>query len=336
MFLTPAVAGERVFVGSCGGAFYAVNAHTGGVVWSHDTGLDGALGQFHGDALVTDDLVVVGSHSRRRGFLYAFDQTSGAVRWQIPFEGGVEGQVHRYGETALTVAASGEVVAVDLASGTLRWRLQLPKVERAGWDGDPVLVSGRLVVPWRSGPVDAVHAATGEHLWRYDSGSPLDTSAAQFEGEVLVGTRNGRLLRLHPETGKLRGDFDHGVPGGALYGDLLPAGSCLLALQAAAATEEWPTLAGPFSVACLRPASREVLWEHVSEAVISTERPLVRNGTVVVGSQGLLWALDLRDGGVLWQHPIAGTPRGLGASADTLYVGTREGKLLALAWPGPD
>jgi len=92
-------------------------------------------------------------------------------------------------------------------------------------------------------------------------------------------------------------------------------------------------MAAPFSLVCLHPASGEVRWERESAEELTTPRPLVWKRSVVVGREGRLLALDLRDGSRLWELPLGETPRGLGASAEALYVGTREGTLMALPWP---
>jgi hypothetical protein len=43
--------------------------------------------------------------------------------------------------------------------------------------------------------------------------------------------------------------------------------------------------------------------------------------------------LSLSDGDVVWAENVGGTIRGIGATADGLYVGTFEGEVHARAWP---
>lgn len=330
MFITPAVVGDRLLVGSCAGTFFGVDAATGAVGWRHETAEDGAVGQFHGDALLAGDLAVVGSHGRKTGFLYAFEPASGRLRWKLRASEGFIVRALGHEDTVLATTLPGEVVAVALDDGASRWRLGPPDGGRSYLGGDPALAEGRLYVPRESGWIDAVDVATGELIWRRRVDATWTTSVALFEEELVVGTSDGRLLRLAPESGELLGGFDAGAPGGYLLGRLVDAGRCLVALEAGSWREESPEAEGPFSVACLRPAAGEVLWRRASETVWTSLHPLVGDGEVVVGSAGLLRALDLTDGSLLWRRAIAGTPRGLGAGAGTLYVGTREGELLAL------
>ncbi|HUF79218.1 MAG TPA: PQQ-binding-like beta-propeller repeat protein, partial [Thermoanaerobaculia bacterium] len=218
MFITPAVAGERVLIGSCAGSFLAVDRASGEVAWSYDTSQDGPTAQFHGDALITDELVVVGSDAQPMGQLYAFDRATGDARWKIPFPGGVAAELHRHGDSVLAVAVAAEVWAVDLATGYPVWTFEEgPQEARRALSLDPALAGSRLFVPWRSGTVDALDAATGERLWRRDFESALNTSALVIGGEVVVGSADGRLYRLIPETGEVLGSY---ATAGAPYGDL--------------------------------------------------------------------------------------------------------------------
>jgi outer membrane protein assembly factor BamB len=73
VFTTPAVAGRLVIAGSCAGKLLALDDSTGAIVWQYDTSIDGSPAQFHGDALVTEDLVVVGTD-------YRFHRTSLRLR----------------------------------------------------------------------------------------------------------------------------------------------------------------------------------------------------------------------------------------------------------------
>jgi len=328
VFITPAVAGERVHIGSCAGSYLALDRASGAVAWSYDTSQDGPAAQFHGDALVTDELLVVGSDAQPMGQLYAFDRGTGEVRWKIPFPGGVAAELHRHGDTVLAVAVAGEVWAVELATGYPIWTFEeAPEGTRGPLSLDPALDGGRLFVPWRSGAVDALDAATGERLWRRDLGATLNTSAAVVGGELVVGALDGRLYRLSPETGEILGSYD---TGGAPYGDLVEAGGCLLTLWAEGGFDDSMEAAGPHVLACLEPGLERVRWRHSTESEWSTFRPLAWEGGVIAGGRDVLLALELASGELLWERAIEGVPRGLGAAADALYVGTLSGKVFAL------
>lgn len=333
MFITPAVAGDEVYVGSCAGTFYAMDAGDGTVIWRHETAADGPSAQFHGDAVVTEDLVVVGSDARPQAHLYAFERDGGEVRWKVPFPGGVTAQVLRHGDRVLAVAASAEVAAFDLASGNLEWIAEGPEAARGGRNGDPALAGDRLFVPW-SGPgvVDAYDAATGELLWRRELGVRLNTSVALHAGEVVVGGLDGAYHRLSPRDGRSLGSFAPGAAGGVPYGDLVAAPDCVLGLRAEGGIGTTGAAHGPFSLSCMAPNLEEIRWQVSAETQWSTHRPLVRKGRVIVGGRGFLRAIALDGGEILWERELEGVPRGIGASEDRLYVGNLDGRVTALPW----
>ena len=329
--MTPAVAGDRTFVGSCGGSFFALDSATGRPIWSYDTAPDGRPpGQFHGDFLVTEAGVVAGSDSHSVGHLYAFDRGTGEVRWKHRFPKGVAADVRRRGETALFASEVGDVAAVDLATGRVLWQVQEPgDGARGGRPLDLVLAGDRLVVAWRSGIVDAYDPADGRRLWRRDLGAVLNASPVAVEDDLLVGTLDGRLQRLRGSDGEILESF---LLGGALYGDLVAAPGCLFALSARGGTAPETGLAGPHAIFCLDPELQGVRWRHDLPEVFGTFHPLVREGAVVVGVEGKLLALDVGSGALLWERPIEGLPRGLAATGDRLYVGTSAGPVFALPW----
>lgn len=223
-------------------------------------------------------------------------------------------------------------MGLRISDGTVRWRAEGTAVGSLEVHaGDSTLADGRLYVPWRPGWIEALDADTGERLWRRELAARLTTSSALFGGEVVVGTHAGELLRLDPASGELMGAFDPGDPGGVLYGKLVAAGDCLLVLEASGVNEILePT--GRSSVSCVRPSASETRWRRSAEQPWTTSGPLVWDGAVVVGYEGSLQALDLEDGTRAWEWRLDGTPRGVGASNEFLYVGTRGGKLFALPW----
>ena len=56
--------GEVVLIGSCAGTFYALDKKTGEVRWSYDIKKDGDQTSFHGNPLITEDLIIIGTDGR--------------------------------------------------------------------------------------------------------------------------------------------------------------------------------------------------------------------------------------------------------------------------------
>ncbi len=209
---------------SCSGTVFAVDEETGSVRWTYDTSQDGSPAQFHADPVTTSGLLIVASDVRPQGYLYAFDLSSGLVRWKVAMDGGVAAKVLLDGDRVLVLELAGKVTEVALQTGRVLWRTPGPEGVRGTFSGDAALNAGRLFVPWGPGWIDSIDSETGRLLWRRRVHAVLNTSIALFDGEVLVGTMDGRILRLAPETGKLFGPFDPAPSGGAFFGSSRASG----------------------------------------------------------------------------------------------------------------
>jgi outer membrane protein assembly factor BamB len=318
VFITPAVAGSALYIGSCSGRFYALDLATGADRWVYDTSVDGSPAQFHGDLLIAGGRLFVGSDTDPVGHLYAFDAASGRLAWKLPSPGGVPARVLGRDDVVYAQTAAGEVWAVDGATGELVWLHRAVGPGAAGRrQVDPLVEGDRLVVGWPSGDVEALDAATGDLLWRAQIGERLNTSLAAVGGPVLVGSMDGELHALTLADGRARPPIDLG---GLPYGDLVAAGRCLLVLHAG----------DGHSLSCLDAASGATVWTRSFVSEIGTFRPLLLGDAVVIGYAGRLVALGLSDGADAWSCAVDGVARGLNADGDRMYVGMQGGTVTAL------
>jgi outer membrane protein assembly factor BamB len=322
VFVAPAVAGEDTYVGSCSGFVYAFDTATGDVRWSYDTGTDGPRAQFHGDLLVTDDLVVVGADARPQAYLYAFERRSGAVRWQHPFPGGVAVDLIRFGDSVVATSMGGDVFAVDLTSGEILWWTQTESSTARMIPTDPALIDNRFFVPWRSGHLEAFDVLSGELLWRRRLPDTPNTSLSVIDGSLVVGTAGRQILRLRATDGETLSTLDlDGMP----YGELVLADDCLIVLR----SDQGSAIA-----TCVESDLSSVRWRYdsTSPGEWGTFEPMRLDDVILVGGRDLLVALRIADGSVAWTLPVTNLPRGLGASEEFLLVGTLPGPVYAYPW----
>ncbi|HEX6203444.1 MAG TPA: PQQ-binding-like beta-propeller repeat protein, partial [Thermoanaerobaculia bacterium] len=258
MFVAPAVAGERVVVGSCSGRVLALGAGDGELAWSFDTAADGARAQFHGEAVVDGELLLIGADGRPAAFVYALELATGRVRWKQAFPGGVPVDLLRHGRAVLGVSMAGEVFALDAVTGEPLWRVDDPPPgARDHRPLDAVLVGDRLVVPSRTGVVDAYRATDGERLWRRDLGASLNAAPLAIGDRVWIGGTDGRLRSFSAADGAPGPAIESS---GLFYGDLVAAPGCIVALRAEGAPDGAGGFAGPHVVACFDPATGAERW----------------------------------------------------------------------------
>lgn len=315
MFITPAVVGDLLYVGSCSGVFYAFDRATGDVRWSHDTQTDGPRCSFHGDLLAADGLIIVGSDSSEKGHLYAFEAETGVVRWKRPMGRGVPTDILRYEDHILSVTTDGELFAVELATGELRWSIP-PEVTSPDFRAaSAVLLDFTVFFVGPDARVYAVDAASGKILWRRDIGVRPTTSLARIGSSLYLGTEDERLLRLDTHTGQLQGMVQtEGRP----FGTPVPVNQSLFLLTS-------PGLLTRFDASL-----QQILWSQRTATEWSSFRPLVHGDGILAGDEeGGLFSFAVSDGSLQWSDVFQGAVRGLGSADDTIYVGTLKGMTYA-------
>lgn len=250
--------------------------------------IDQPMGTFGGTkplGPVTSDGVTVTAEGDRSGVITATD-ASGAELWTYDlYESAYLGPV--VGDTLLAAAHYGQVVALDMASGTERWTLarHLHVVESPG---APTVDDGVVYLP-TSYPIEgdttaprvrAVDLATGRVQWTQSLqrgtdlqwAPPVVTEDLVLVVDTLSHPRSARTSWLH----------------------------------------------------ALDRTTGEVVWRFDLETRrqgFHDQPPLVADGRVfVAGAFGPLFAIDLATGEQLWRRPADEKPRVLRLEGDALIV----------------
>ena len=104
------------------------------------------------------------------------------------------------------------LVALDRAQGTLRWRVSLHNEFQAGRSAPdnptfnhraatPLVQPGVIYVGSSDGGIYAIEAARGGKLWRYDAGAPVFSGIALRDANTLMfGTMDGSAVLLDRRT----------------------------------------------------------------------------------------------------------------------------------------
>jgi outer membrane protein assembly factor BamB len=325
VFIRPAVAGDRLFIGSCSGQFYCLDKSTGEVRWTYDTSVDAEQAQFHGNAILDEKTVIVPMDTPHGsdGYLYAFDQESGKVRWKRPLSRGVASDVLGRDDRIFVVSVQSEAFCLNRESGEIIWRYETIKgSEGPGAEGVLLLDNAFIFTAERE--VIAVDVESGKELWHSALKSWVNTGIITHHEKLYVGDIGGGLHRLSPKDGSVEASF---ATGGMLYGSLTSSTSGVLALW----VKGYGTDAGEHTFACIDSTLQRVHWRRDSEHEWTTYRPLLGEQSVVVGNEsGEMVELQTADGSELWSTYIKGTPRGLSFVGDGMIIGTLGGTVYAL------
>ncbi|HEX8846150.1 MAG TPA: PQQ-binding-like beta-propeller repeat protein [Pyrinomonadaceae bacterium] len=324
MFSTPTVAGDLLFIGSCAGTFYAINKATGQVQWSYDIRKDGKQTSFHGDPLVTDDLILIGTDYSCDpdgvGHVYAFERNSGKVRWKYRAIS-VPTDIVQLGSNVYFGSFQDKWSAVNLHTGGLNWSFSTGATnEDCAAIKSPVAAENRLFLTGLDGAIYSLDAASGRVIWKRKLAAAPSTSLALRDKTLYVGTTDQHIYRLSAETGAIAAELAiEATPVGRLT---FEADSLLMFL------ENRSERAGYIISVDSKLAG--VRWKQKSFPGWASERPHLWKGYVVAGNcRGEVAAFRISDGEPQWKLNLKGCVRSIGSSGNGLFVGVQEGTVYA-------
>lgn len=221
------------------------------------------------------------------------------------------------GDTLYIGTQAGDVRAIDLAEGYMKWSFELQGEDRLrGVYGAPAVTEDAIYV----GGYDSIlYSLTrnGDLQWQEPVGGAIVGGPVVADGVVLVGSGDGSLYVFDVEDRSSRWIFETGsrvwstpvVDNGVVY---------LTSLDR--------------KIYALKLEDGSFLWEfETGGAVAST--PVVDNGVVYVGSfDSIFYALSAASGDMLWKFE-EGENWYWGealVTEDTVYVGSLDGNLYAL------
>lgn len=191
---SPAVSNGTVYFGSGDGTVYALDAGTGAVRWTFQTG-----DVVHASPAVADGLVFIGSWDT---YFYALDATTGLEKWKV--KTGEDPAFHNQIGIQSSAAVSNGIVyfgcrdsklyALDARTGDTKWIVD----NKGSWViGSPAVAGGTVYFTTSdSGLFHAVDARSGSELLSLSFKWPMFSSPAVAGNLVYIGSHEGKLLAI--------------------------------------------------------------------------------------------------------------------------------------------
>lgn len=328
---SPAVVGDRVYIGSRDRNIYCLNKLTGAVVWQFDTG-----SQVQSSPAVDEAVVYILSEN---GMFYALNAGDGTLLWSTDIGNGSwdwsSPAVH--GDNVFIASSTGNLYSLDKASGTVNWTTYV-----GGSPDSPISVANGLVYTGTHNfnnsfsTLVAVDEATGAIVWNYDY-------HLTHGGVTGMVNSNGAAI--------MDGDGDGVVD--AYFGVYNWGGSDNQAvnIDAASGTEKWSTNIGGNSTStpavhngklfigsddgnlyALNASDGAVIWSFATGAAIWGAPAVSGDGKVCVGSlDHTVYCVDEETGALVWSY-FTGTSRLRSSPAiqeGMLFIGNENGKVYA-------
>lgn len=332
---------DRLYYGTDGGTFYALNAKGGEVAWSLTMGYRPEGKSIFSSPCAHDGVVYFGSYD---GKLYAVDAENGTTKWvftDCEWIGSSPALAPELGLVFIGLehglpGRRGSVVALALETGEKRWEYDMSALTHAS----PTYIAQheQVCIGGNEGVLHLFDAKTGELIWKFETegGQRYDGISGFSPGDIKLypvydakrdriafGSIDGHLYVLDRKDGTLHfrahteyydTDVRHQVWGApAIAGDTVVFTSTDKHIYAHD----------------LNTGDR--LWEYETNGRIFAT-PVINDGIVYVGSNdGRLYELDLKTGKVraTTQFTERITTKVV-VTTDTLYVPTNACEVYAL------
>ena len=293
IFSSPAVAYDKIFIGSYDGKMYALDQTTGSYVWSFNAG----------EAIVSSPAVAdnkvffctIGTTSVPSRKVYCLSQSSGSQVWMRTI--GQGGLVENFGSPGVDAGkvilygGDGLLYCLDESDGHTVWTAGVGNVA-----GAPAIVGGYVYVAADNWLLKALNENTGVQVWSYYEGKPMHGNTV-YGSRVFTST-NEAVLAIFTSSGSfswrraLGGGFIPCSSPSAAYSQVF-----VLALDGTrdrvyalsqTGSENWHRDLGTYG-------GSTPFFGHSS--------PAIADNKVFVGSwDHKVYALDADDGSILWSY----------------------------------
>jgi len=290
---SPAVAGGRVYVGSCDNNVYCLDANTGEEVWRFPTG-----GWVLSSPAVAGGRVYIGSIDDN---VYCLDANSGVEVWSYTTGGDVASSPAVAGGMVYIGSNDCNFYCLDANTGEEVW------IYTSEWGfSDPAVAGGRVYIGSYDYNVYCLDANSGVEVWSYTTGGIVYSSPAVAGGMVYIGSYDYNVYCLDANTGVEVWRFP---TGGEVYSSPAVAGGMVYIGS------------HDKNFYCLDANTGVEVWSYPTGRYVQSS-PAVAGGMVYVGSRdGNVYSLDATTGEERWRYKGIDVRSSPAVAEGRLYVG---------------
>ncbi len=198
---TARVAHGHVFFGSDDGRLYAAKSSNGRVIWKYDAG-----GPIRTQPFVTDEHIIFGAET---GEIIGLD-LGGTPKWRYRARRGVTSSPVVYEGVVYFGSNDWHVYAFDIKNAYAIWRFRTQKPVWSSPAIDPENKS--LYVGSVDGCLYALDIESGKERWKFETKNQITSSPALANGAVYFGGIDQNVYCVDAKTGRLRWSFATGGP----------------------------------------------------------------------------------------------------------------------------
>jgi outer membrane protein assembly factor BamB len=180
-------------IGRGGGIVYALNGHTGAIVWAMSEPRGALLNS--SPSIGEDGTIYIGSNIYLNSKVYALDGQSGEKKWTCRTGNGVKNSPAIGIDGTLYCSVTNKVYALKPKTGAIKWEFSTgdPMTKSSspavGSDGTVYVGSGQKLY--------ALNGETGDKLWNFNAEDVIQTSPViSRNGTLYFGAAHGKVFAL--------------------------------------------------------------------------------------------------------------------------------------------
>jgi outer membrane protein assembly factor BamB len=203
-FASPIVDDGIVYVGGLDSTLYALDLKNGNKVWQFNT-----RGEIRSNVCLDGEALILNGGD---GLLYKLSRKNGKVIWKFETKGEKKYDFADYFHSTPVLynsivyfgSGDGNVYAVDIESGTLKWQFLTGGIVHT----TPAIDNNKLFIGSFDGCVYALNLISGEMIWkfktvghRYFPQGEVQGSPAVYKGIIFIGARDYNVYAIDQEKG---------------------------------------------------------------------------------------------------------------------------------------
>ena len=282
-----------IYFGSEGNKLYALDALTGKIQWSYETG-----GEIHSTPTVASGMVYFGSWD---GKLYALDALTGELKWNYETGDCINSSPAMANGIVYFGSWDNKLYALDASTGKLKWLYKTGGRILCS----PTVADATVYFGSEDGNWYAINAKDGSVRWSFKR-QMARVDDEEF-GYVCPGVVNGSVLFVSSDEKLHALETETGKPKWTYYDPKRYEEDSLGGVEHVAIGEFGIIFCSGIyiGVLALDGKTGEVIWNYDEPefAMLNISGPMaVANGMVYVGGDEVFLALEAQTGRVLWRY----------------------------------
>ena len=150
------------------------------------------------------------------------------LRWTYEAGEAIESSAAIVDGAVYVGSSKGELLAIDLETGTLRWKYSTGEAGFIG-ESSPAVSADAVFIGDLAGVFHAVSIRDGRKLWTFKADDEIRSSPVLVDDLVLIGSHDTHLYALESKSGKVRWKLQtdgpvHATP--AIHNGVIYIGGC--------------------------------------------------------------------------------------------------------------